>query len=421
MVARVLILIVAVAGCEKQSELYCGKHPDDIANCGYSDAGIDARPTCKMAEDCTGAAAPHCELASGSCVACLDDTHCTAPSAPYCDTSTYSCKGCVSHTECPSQACLPSGECGGDDVVAYVDPQATAITGCTVDDPCQLIEHALATDRPYIKLTGQIVEPVTISANNVTFLADPDTTLSRVSGIVVTVSNGSTVAVYDLTIVGTNESGIVATESTVRLFRTTLTGSSTKDKPAVEAKTSSTLTMSRCLVHSNPGGGIYADSTTTYNITNTFIYRNGADDGAYGGATLQATNPGERTFEMNTVVDNRAKVAASAAGGVACSAGGLAIPNNLIVRNYAGGSATALSANELLTGGCNTSGSMTGSDVMPYAFVMPDGPGPWDYHVGAGSMAIDRGSTSDIGFDYDGQIRPQGAAVDVGADEYKQP
>jgi hypothetical protein len=423
MVARVLAVasLALVAGCQKDSELYCGKHPEDITNCGYSDAGIDARPTCMMEQDCSGGA-PHCELSSGMCVACLDDTHCPDPTAKYCDTSTYTCKGCVDHIECASEACLPSGECGTDTTVAYVDPLATATTGCTKDNPCKLIDDAVATGRPYVKLTGQILEPVVLSGANVTFLADADTTLSRANaGVVITVSGGSTVAIHDLTVIGLNESGITIANSTVRLLRTTFTGSNAKDKPAIEAKMASTLTMSRSLVYGNKGGGIYADATTTYNITNTIIVRNGADDSAYGGAVLDATNPGERRFEMNTVVDNRSKVATDLAGGVTCPAGGLAIPNNLILRNYAGNNAGALTANELALTHCNSSDSMVGADIAPYMFVMPEGAGPWDYHVSAGSMAIDRGVASDIGVDYDGHIRPQGAKVDVGADEYRQP
>lgn len=421
MVARVLIIVIALAGCEKQSALYCGEHAEDIANCGYSDAGIDARPTCMAMEDCVGAA-PYCELSSGVCVGCLDSSHCTDPNALYCDTSTYECKGCVSHVECGSEACLPNGVCGDDTNVAYVDAQASATSGCTLLDPCMLVSDALDTGRPYVKLaSGTILEDVTVSAKTVTFLAEPDTVWSRANnGVVLSIASASTVAIYDLTLLGVNETALLVTSSTVRLVRTTLTGSNAASKPAVEAKSTSTLRMSRCLVHSNAGGGILTDSTTTYDIQNTFIYRNGTDAGSYGGATLLAANPGERRFELNTVADNRAKIATSAAGGVACTPGGPALVNNLIVRNYAGGSASNPGANQLPLGGCTSTGSEVATDASLYSFIDAEAAtGPWNYHVGPGSMAIDRAGASDITIDYDGHIRPQGPRLDFGADEYK--
>lgn len=419
MVTRVLIASLVLVACTKKSDKYCELHAEDIANCGYSDAGIDARPTCGSSADCV-APAPHCDVPSMSCVECVDNTHCPSADAPYCDPATFTCKGCVSHEECASGACLPTGVCGDDTNVAFVDPTAAGTT-CTALDPCMLVAEGLATQRPYIKLTGQILEPVLVEARTVTLLADEGTTLSRANnGIVLDIKAASTVAIYDLTVIGKSDKGIVVDASTARLFRSTVTECNAKDKVAVEAKATSTLSMSRSLIFGNIGGGIRTDATTTYNITNTFIVRNGADDSAFGGATLEATNPGERRFEMNTVVDNRAKLGSGIAGGVACFASGLAIPNNILVRNYSGGSTANFGANELtVTAHCNTGDSLLGQDASLFQFKMSEGAGPWDYRINAGSMAIDRGVTSDIGFDYEGHLRPQGSMHDVGADEFK--
>jgi hypothetical protein len=46
-----------------------------------------------------------------------------------------------------------------------------------------------------------------------------------------------------------------------------------------------------------------------------------------------------------------------------------------------------------------------------------------DYHITAGSPVIDAGMDltgdyPDLAVDYDGQARPNGAGVDIGADEY---
>lgn len=49
----------------------------------------------------------------------------------------------------------------------------------------------------------------------------------------------------------------------------------------------------------------------------------------------------------------------------------------------------------------------------------------WDYHIQAGSEAINRGTTvggiAELAFDYDGETRPFGPAVDMGADEFRPP
>jgi hypothetical protein len=421
MVPRVLTtllaLALALAGCERRSELYCGKHPEDVANCGYVDAGIDARPPCMSAIDCMGTAAV-CEPLSGTCVECTTDDDCTDPAMPYCDMTTFSCKGCVQHDECASEVCLPTGVCGDDTDVAYVDPTAAGTT-CTFADRCKTVALAVATGRPFIKLEGAIVEVVQLDGITRTLLGAPGTSLKRANGgVTLEIKGGSAVSIYDLHVIGNDEVGIKITGSTARLFRTTISNCNKNDKPGVAASAGATLSMSRCIVHSNRGGGVLVDATSTFNLTNNFIYRNGHDGSSHGGLRLLATNSGVRRLEMNTVVDNRTKIGAGISGGVACLAADLETPNNLIVRNYAGG-LTAGTANTLATG-CIMKDSQLDPDASPYAFIMPDGDGPWDYHIGAGSLAIDRGVASDIGFDIDGQPRPQGARFDHGADEYKQ-
>src|SRR6185503_9417251 len=98
--------------------------------------------------------------------------------------------------------------CGDNSNVAYVDPvMGTDNAMCTVTLPCDTIDAALMTKRPYIKLTGAIDEAVVVTMQTtVTFLADPGTTLTG-AGVVVTVTQASDVSIFDLKIIGTNEKG----------------------------------------------------------------------------------------------------------------------------------------------------------------------------------------------------------------------
>jgi len=65
-------------------------------------------------------------------------------------------------------------------------------------------------------------------------------------------------------------------------------------------------------------------------------------------------------------------------------------------------------------------GTITGLETMlsvaDVRFVAPGAP-YWDYHLGAGSPAIDQGVDQGVGFDIDGQLRPINGTVDIGADE----
>lgn len=423
--ARILIATLAFAGtlgagCEKQSKLYCGKHPTDLENCGFLDAGIDARPTCTTDPDCAGSpAAPFCEPNTHYCVECYLPEHCAmAGTEQYCDLDRFSCTSCVAHANCASKACLPSGECGEEAAIAYVDPAAPAgNTECTLQDKCSTIAAALVTKRPFIKLQGDIVEAVpAINTTAVTLLAEPGTTLTRPNGgVVLAIAMGSEVAIYDLAITGNDDKGITVDKSTLRLVRSSITGCNHKDRRAIEAK-GSTLIVSRSSIHGNTGGGITTDSATTFNITNTFIVRNGADDATVGGASLGAASSGLNRFEMNTVVDNRVTATANA-GGLHCAAS-LPAPNNVVARNYAGGLTGLANSNRPGIGGCSLDKSIVATDITPYRFVMPEGTGPWDYHLQPGSSLIDSGFPSDLTTDIDGDARPYSAMVDLGADEY---
>ena len=79
----------------------------------------------------------------------------------------------------------------------------------------------------------------------------------------------------------------------------------------------------------------------------------------------------------------------------------------------------ASAANSNTIGACVFATSLIGPDISLIKFKSPDN-SPYDYHLTSGSSAIDKALTaSSVAVDFDGDARPQGAAKDIGADEYK--
>jgi hypothetical protein len=188
-----------------------------------------------------------------------------------------------------------------------------------------------------------------------------------------------------------------------------------KTNTADEAKGGTSI-LSRCWLNIYAGGGITTDGSASFNVTNTFIVHNGATDSTVGGAKLGATSSGQNRFELNTVADNMTAFGTYA--GVQCGPTNLTLPNNLITHNLSTNDVLNTYANNAPAGlGCALGSSNTSIDNAPFKFVN-DSTMPWDYHIQAGSTAIDSGSMTDINFDFDGDLRPT-TAVDVGADELK--
>ncbi len=86
-----------------------------------------------------------CDVASGTCVTCLDDGQCMDPALPQCDPATDSCVGCLEDGHCTNPAlpfCSPAQktcvECVGD---AQCDPGSVCtgsqcVPGCTATQDC---------------------------------------------------------------------------------------------------------------------------------------------------------------------------------------------------------------------------------------------------------------------------------------------
>ncbi|TMQ06364.1 MAG: right-handed parallel beta-helix repeat-containing protein [Deltaproteobacteria bacterium] len=368
---------------------------------------------------------PVCDTANKTCVQCLEGmTMACGGTTPVCKNS--KCTACTQHADCTrSNACLSDGSCVADDMqVAYVD----SITGtdnmtCFKSAPCTRITKALATKRPYVKLKGDFDEAVTINDQNVTLLADPGATLARnqtgpILQITATGTNTAMVEIDDLQITGTSgrdNTGIsvpVNGNVTLSLKRAKISG----NQVVGINFSGGSLTISKSEIYSNQGGGVSIGASMTFDITNSFIYRNGSSNAMVGGVALPLLAGSTSRFEFNTVVDNQIQNSTTLSGGVTCDKAGFTAPNNIIARNLVNNDPNKMTSNTL--GLCAYPTSTVSPTVTALKFSSPD-TALYNYHITAGSSAINQATTpSTITVDFDNDPRPKSAS-DQGADQYK--
>ncbi len=189
--------------------------------------------------------------------------------------------------------------------------------------------------------------------------------------------------------------------------------------------------LKRCTIYGNTsadsGGGMYVTAgNSSVTLENTVFAANQADR---GGAVF--VNGGLTSFTNVTVADNRA---ANDGGGLYLNCVTTTIQNAIFWNNLAGsrghnvfkgcggGDAGVVSFSDMSTvTGLVDGGHFTGEGNIDPA-LDPFFAGPDDYHLRHGSPAIDRASAGPApDEDIDGEPRPQGAGVDMGADEYRGP
>jgi uncharacterized repeat protein (TIGR01451 family) len=167
------------------------------------------------------------------------------------------------------------------------------------------------------------------------------------------------------------------------------------------------------------GGGLYAFTSHGVNMSNNIVAHNQANSEGSGLWFSNHFDPALGEFLHNTIADNR-----GGGQGVWVGYADLVMTNTIIAGHDSVG-ITVHSGNVTMEAtlwygnGTDTSGAgtiITGA-VNIYgdpAFVDPDA---GDYHLGAGSAAIDAGVDAGVSEDMDGEPRPMGPGYDIGADE----
>lgn len=459
----VILSLVATAACTKQNPNLCCTDEADCAAQGLStDAqcaeGLLCRGnqciavTCNGSSDCD-ASAPYCVDSSCS-ESCADDgqcpgfgqttaSHCVAGecvecrtdvaadcgiNAPICDAGT--CRACKLHKECATGICTPQGTCAAESEIAFVAADGSASSACTKDTPCSLERaFALQPTKVYVRTAAGIYNTasgVVMSGNRLLVGVGTVSIRRATPGPIVTIGPSSDLTIENVTIESATSSdpnygtGIVCPGDPIGTRVVRLKNVDVRSCMSVG------ITADRCsiiglhaTIRNNMAGGIYtidsdlaldassiadnagtalAFDSGTLSLTNSFVVRNG------GGIEFNSASTANR-IEFNTIADNGAATA-----GLSCNPGNsqLSAPNNLFARNTP----------NTFGSKCTLPGSLTvDNDISAIRFVSPNAM-PYDYHLSAGSLAIDAATISTIDHDYDGDARPTGVGRDVGADEY---
>jgi hypothetical protein len=335
------------------------------------------------------------------------------------------------HSECASGVCGADGSCVAESQIAYVDVTGSQAADCSMATPCSTVTRALQVGKEFVSIgTGTYTSSAALNMNGQHSLIGrglPLPVLSRsTAGSVLTITTGKLtlehLVIRDASLATDDYgAGVLCTSlggaPEVHLKDVTLreneiglrgqnctmhaTASSLISNTSGASLTDSTASFDQCLVTLN-GGGLSLDGGQ-YSVTNSFIVRNSPPSTATAALDLFTSQNGTRV-EFNTIADN-------AGIGFRCGLQNVtgAFPSNIIARNMT------------QTQGPNCSfpsSIIVDTDVSAIKFVSATA-SPYDYHLGAGSIAIDAATVSTNDHDYDDDARPQGAGRDVGADEFK--
>jgi hypothetical protein len=435
------------AGCDRQLNAeWCAqnRNDQDCINAGL--VQVDAPPACPMTP-CTESGQLVCDTSRGGmCVQCVPGD--TAHNPPNCHCGTDdACHDCLVDADCGAGGlCLPdytciggggSGSSGSPDNLLYATPNGTG--DCTAASKCKLATaiSMVTTMKHVIELdAGTYTEgPLTISQSMVLIgpnpgaghvYRDPEDTTGRAvitaagNGPVLTITAG-TVALFEVTVAGSrDDAGIKCTNATLEAYHDVI-----RDNPKEGiSATGCPLTVERSVFTKNGTTGstyegLYVNNCAPIAVRNNFFFGNGNSTSVKGAVHFVGVTAGD--FRFNSVGYNHAEAGGpggdftgpkgpgpTAVGGVLCESGMVMARDNIVALNAGINFGSP-------PGGCQTMNSFIDQD--------PHWTSSSDLHLKSDSPspAVVNNSNSDCsyakGYDIDFDVRPMGAACDLGADE----
>lgn len=436
-----LLSALPALSCRRFNSRFCEAHPQDVDCGGPAGGQIDAG-TCTNNAHCSHPT-PVCDIASSMCVQCIAaDASACSGTTPVCGLD-ETCRGCTVDSECASLTCLPDGSCAPVMGVLYASPDGADPAACLPNDRCSLARalDLIDGERSTIRLDPGIYGlPATLVAFGEVHLVGRRAVLDRNavgSGPTLAVESGTTLSLDYVTVQGGDGDtgdGIDCNGATLTLREVTV-----QDNDGVGVSSAGctlaiahsqilgnrgigivqaggALALTRSLVLGNQGGGLALDRAA-YDVENDVIAKNGGPSSGLGGVSISSvTTPVGHVFAFNTVAQNQATLGTTA--GVVCKSFANPVP-------MTGGIVFDNAGFQVEGGNCVWTYSdigpvpVTGASILSSDPLFVD-PVHNNFHLQVSSPARDAADpAAALAVDVDGDVRPQGAGRDMGADEIK--